>query len=172
MRSARAEATLARVRPVKTPREHALRGAYARAMPTFLFKTEPSEFSFADLVRDRRCTWDGVTNNAALAHLRTAAAGDEVLIYHTGDEKAIVGLAKVVKKPYEDPARPGLNAKSEPKFAVVDLAPVKAAKTPVTLAQIKADTRFAEFPLVTQGRLSVIPVPAAIDKALRTLAGL
>lgn len=147
-------------------------GVCSRYMATFLFKTEPSEFSYADLVKERRSCWNGVSNNAALAHLRTAVVGDEVLIYHTGDEKAIVGLAKVVKAPYEDPKQPGKNAKGEPKFAVVDLAPVKAVKSPVTLAAIKADARFSEFPLVTQGRLSVMPVSAAIDKAIRKLAGL
>jgi predicted RNA-binding protein with PUA-like domain len=141
-------------------------------MATFLFKTEPGEFSYTDLVKEKRSCWNGVSNNAALAHMRTAAVGDEVLIYHTGDEKAIVGLAKVVKAAYEDPEQPGKNAKGEPKFAVVDLSPVKAAKTPVTLAEVKADAKFKEFPLVTQGRLSVMPVPAALDKALRSMAGL
>lgn len=141
-------------------------------MATFLFKTEPGEFSYTDLVKEKRSCWNGVSNNAALAHMRTAAVGYEVLIYHTGDEKAIVGLAKVVKAAYEDPEQPGKNAKGEPKFAVVDLSPVKAAKTPVTLAEVKADAKFKEFPLVTQGRLSVMPVPAALDKALRSMAGL
>lgn len=141
-------------------------------MATLLFKTEPSEYSFADLAKVKRATWNGVTSNAALSHLRAAAVGDEVLIYHTGDEKAIVGLAKVVKKAYEDPAQPGLNARGEPKFAVVDLTAIRAVKMPVTLAQIKADTRFAKFPLVTQGRLSVMPVPADLDKVLRALTGL
>jgi predicted RNA-binding protein with PUA-like domain len=141
-------------------------------MATFLFKTEPTEFSYADLVKEKRSCWNGVSNNAALAHLRTAAVGDEVLIYHTGDEKAIVGVAKVVKPAYEDPQQPGKNAKGEPKFAVVDLSPVKAAKTPVTLSQVKADAKFKDFALVTQGRLSVMPVPPALDKALRSMAGL
>lgn len=141
-------------------------------MATFLFKTEPSEYSFDDLVRDRRAAWTGISNAAALGHLRAAAVGDEVFVYHTGDEKRIVGLAKVVKKPYEDPEQPGLNDKGQPRFAVVDLAPVRAVKTPVTLAQIKADKRFAEFGLVKQSRLSVMPVPAALDKAIRTMAGL
>jgi predicted RNA-binding protein with PUA-like domain len=141
-------------------------------MATFLFKTEPSEYSFADLSKEGKTTWSGVTSNAALGHLRTAAVGDEVLIYHTGDEKAIVGLAKVVKKAYEDPKQPGLNARGEPKFAVVDLRAIRAVTTPVTLAQVKADKRFAEFPLVTQGRLSVMPVPPELDKVLRSLTGL
>ena len=141
-------------------------------MATFLFKTEPGDYSFADLLREKRCVWSGVANAAALGHLRTAAAGDEVLIYHTGDEKAIVGLAAVAKGAYEDPAQPGRNDKGQPKFAVVDLKPVRAAKTPVTLGAIKGDARFAAFPLVTQGRLSVMPVPPALDKAIRAMAGL
>jgi predicted RNA-binding protein with PUA-like domain len=141
-------------------------------MATLLFKTEPGDYSFADLQREKRCVWTGVANPAALGHIRTAKAGDEVFIYHTGDEKAIVGLAAVVKAPYEDPKQPGKNAKGEPKFAVVDLKPLRAAKTPVTLAAVKADARFKAFPLVTQGRLSVMPVPADLDRALRSLAGL
>lgn len=141
-------------------------------MPCFLFKTEPGEFAYSDLERDGACTWDGVTNAAALIALRTCAKGDDVFIYHTGDERAIVGLARVTKPAYEDPANPGVNARSEPKFAVVDLAPVARAKVPVTLARIKDDARFKDFPLVTQGRLSVMSVPPALAKILRTWAGL
>ncbi|MCC6678404.1 MAG: EVE domain-containing protein [Phycisphaerales bacterium] len=141
-------------------------------MPTFLLKTEPSEYSFDDLTRDKRAAWTGVSNNTALAHLRAMRKGDEAFIYHTGDEKAIVGLAQVIKSAYQDPEQPGLNPKGEPKFAVVDLKPLRKARTPITLAQIKADKRFAAFPLVTQSRLSVMPVPSDIDTALRTLAGL
>jgi predicted RNA-binding protein with PUA-like domain len=141
-------------------------------MATFIFKTEPTTYSLEDLVRDGRATWDGITNNAALGHLRTAAKGDEVLIYHTGNVKAIVGLARVTAGPREDPKHQGKTAKGEPKFVVVDLEPVRAAKSPVTLAQIKADKRFEGFTLVTQGRLSVVPVPKAMDAALRKLAGL
>jgi predicted RNA-binding protein with PUA-like domain len=140
-------------------------------MRTFLFKTEPSEYSFSDLVREKKTTWTGVKNAAALQALRTAKVGDEVLIYHTGDEKAIVGLAKVAKGPREDPAQPGLTPEGLPKFAVVDLAPIKIAVAPVTLAQIKGDSRFAAFALVKQSRLSVMLVPPAMDKALRGLAG-
>jgi len=141
-------------------------------MATFILKTEPGTYSFDDLVRDRQTTWNGITNNAALLHLRTARKGDEVLVYHTGDTKAIVGLARFSSAPYEDPAHPGLNAKSEPKFAVIDLRPVRPAPTPLTLDRIKADKRFATLPLVTQTRLSVIPVPPELDTILRQLAGL
>ena len=141
-------------------------------MATFLFKTEPDCYAYTDLVRDGRAVWDGIANNTALQHLRTAKKGDQAFIYHTGDEKAIVGLADIISDPYEDPAQPGLSAKGEPKFAVVDLKPKRAAKMPVTLAAVKADPRFREFPLVTQSRLGVMPVPPALDKALRTMAGL
>ncbi|MEK6702344.1 MAG: EVE domain-containing protein [Planctomycetota bacterium] len=140
-------------------------------MATFLLKTEPGTYSFDDLVRVKRCVWDGITNNAALGHLRTMKAGDLVYIYHTGDEKAIVGLARVVKSAYEDPKRPGLNAKGEPRFGVVELAPVSVVKHRVTLAALKADARFAEFALVRQGRLSVMPVDAGVDGVLRTMCG-
>jgi predicted RNA-binding protein with PUA-like domain len=99
-------------------------------MATYLLKTEPSEFSFADLVAKGSCTWDGVSNATALIHLRAMKSGDEALIYHTGDEKSIVGVAKVTKGGYEDPKQPGKNDRGEPKFAVVDLKPLKAAKSP------------------------------------------
>jgi len=141
-------------------------------MATILLKTEPGEYSFDDLGRDGRAVWDGVTNAAALIVLRGVREGDEALIYHTGDEKAIVGLAKVTRGAYEDPNKPGLNDKGEPKFAVIELRAVRPASTPVTLATIKADERFAAFALVKQGRLSAMLVPPALDKALRKLAGL
>jgi predicted RNA-binding protein with PUA-like domain len=141
-------------------------------MNVFLVKTEPGEYSWHDLVKAGKATWDGVTNNTALLHMRRMAKGDDVLIYHTGDERAIVGLARVLAGPREDPANPGLNAAGLPKFAVVDLKPVKAAKTPLSLAQIKADARFSEFDLVKQSRLSVMPVPPAMDALIRAATGL
>lgn len=141
-------------------------------MATFLFKTEPVEYSFADLQRDGVTTWTGVKNPTALIHLRAARAGDEVLFYHTGDERAIVGLARVVKAAYEDPADRGLNDRGEPKAAVVDLQPVKPLLRPVTLAAVKADKRFADFALVRLSRLSVMHVPPDLDRLLRTLGGI
>lgn len=141
-------------------------------MATFLLKTEPGDYAFADLVRDGRTIWAGVTNPAALKALREARTGDEAFIYHTGDEKAIVGLAKVVKGAYPDPQRPGNTAAGDTKFPVIDLAPLKPVKTAVTLTALKADKRFATFGLIKQSRLSVMPVPAELDKALRKLAGL
>lgn len=141
----------------------------AAAKSWFLVKTEPETFAFADLVRAGQSIWDGVSNPAALIHLRKIRKGDEIFIYHTGSEKAVVGLAVATSAPFEDPKKPGQNDRGEPKFAVVSLAPVRAFATPVTLAAIKADARFAAFPLVTQGRLSVMPVPAALAKALIAL---
>jgi len=141
-------------------------------MAAFLFKTEPTEYSFDDLVREKRCVWTGVSNPGALIHLRNVKKGDEVFIYHTGDQKAVVGLAKAASDAYEDPRKPGRNDKGEPKFAVVDLTPLRAAKTPIKLAEIKADVRFAEFPLVRQGRLSAMAVSLELAQALRELGRL
>jgi predicted RNA-binding protein with PUA-like domain len=143
-------------------------------MPTLLVKSEPSTYSFEDLLRDKTTRWDGVKNPAALAALRAAKKGDDVLVYHSGDVKAIVGLARVEKAAYQDPKHPGLNDQGQPKFAVIDLKAVKAAKTPAgaTLAAIKADPRFKDFALVRIGRLSVMPVPPALDIVLRAMAGL
>ncbi len=140
-------------------------------MPAFLLKTEPSAYSFADLVRDARTCWSGVSNPGALISLRAIARGDELFIYHTGDEKAIVGLARAASGAYEDPARTGLTDEGLPRFAVVDVEPVRALARPVTLASIKADARFKGFALVTNSRLSVMPVPAALARAIRAMGG-
>lgn len=137
-------------------------------MATFLVKTEPGEYSFDDLVREGRCAWTGVKNPGALIALRAMKRGDKVLVYHTGDVKAVVGEGKVVSPgAYEDPSKPGLNEKGEAKWAVVDLAPVSAWKRPVTLAVIKADPRLKELGLVKQGRLSVMRVGIEEEKVLR-----
>jgi len=140
-------------------------------MTTYLLKTEPNDYAYDDLVREKKTIWDGVKNNAALIHLRAMKKGDEALIYHTGNEKRIAGLAAVVSDPYEDPQNPGETRDGAPKFAVVDIKPVKAATKEATLADIKADARFEGFDLVRQPRLSVMPVPAKLDKALREMAG-
>lgn len=139
-------------------------------MATFLVKTEPDDYSFADLVREKRCVWSGVKNTAALIALRSMRKGDRVLVYHTGGEKAIVGEAKVVSAgAYEDPGNPGANDRGEPRFAVVDLVPVKTFPHPISLAVIKADPRFKSFALVKQSRLSVMPVTAPEEAAIREL---
>jgi len=144
-------------------------------MATFLLKTEPDEFSYDDLVRAGREPWTGVTNPAAQKCLRSIRKGDACLIYHTGNEKRIVGLAKVVKGAYPDPAGEGrLLADGSPKLTLIDIAPWKKATTPddATLGRIKGDDRFDDFALVRQSRLSVMEVPPELDTALRAMAGL
>ena len=101
-------------------------------MANFLFKTEPSSYSYADLVREKRTVWEGVKNAVALKYLRAVAKGDTVVIYHTGDEKAVVGIAKAVSDSYADPAL------DDPNRVVVDLVPVRALKQPVALATFRA----------------------------------
>jgi predicted RNA-binding protein with PUA-like domain len=118
-----------------------------------LLKTEPEEFSWGMLVERGREPWTGVRNATALKHLRAMAPGDEALIYHTGSEKRIVGIARVVLAAYPDPTA------AEAKYVAVDVEPVRRLGRPVTLAQIKADPAFAEWELVRQSRLSVMPVP-------------
>ena len=122
-------------------------------MAHWILKTEPSTYSFHDLVKAKRAVWDGVSNPVALRNMREMAVGDEVIIYHTGDEKACVGFARVVKAAYPDPKQ------KDPKLVVVDLEAGKPLARPVTLAEIKADPVFGDLALVRQGRLSVVPVP-------------
>lgn len=129
-------------------------------MNRWLVKTEPDEYAYDDLERDGHGTWDGVRNPTALIHLRAFAAGDEVLVYHTGKEKRVIGVARVVKGPYPDPKQ------DDPRYVVVDLEPVRRLDRPVTLAEIKADPAFAVFDLVRISRLSVMPVPAALWRRL------
>jgi predicted RNA-binding protein with PUA-like domain len=118
----------------------------------WLLKTEPSTYSFADLLRDGRTTWDGVSNAAALINLRAMRKNDEALIYHSGVEKAVVGMARLASDPYPDPKL------GDPKRVVVDLVPIRPLAHPITLSAIKADPRFASFALVRISRLSVMPV--------------
>jgi len=118
----------------------------------WLLKTEPSTYSWDDLVREKTAVWDGVSNPVALRNLAAMKPGDDALIYHTGDEKAVVGLARVTKAAYPDPKA------KDPKLLVVELAPVKPVPRQVTLTEIKADLLFRDSPLVRQGRLSVVPL--------------
>jgi len=140
-------------------------------MTTYLIKTEPDVYSYDDLVRDKRTHWNGVTNPAAQKFMRQIAKGDDCFFYHTGNAKCVAGLAKVVRGAYEDPTKPGKLASGETKFSLFDIAPAKAAKTPLTLAAIKADPRFEGFELIRQSRLSVLPVPAKMDALIRKLCG-
>lgn len=141
-------------------------------MATWLIKTEPGDYSWDDMVRDKRTAWTGVANNAARMHMRAVKKGDEAFFYHTGNDKAVMGLVKIATDPYEDPEEPGLNGKGEMKAPLFDVTVGKKAKTPVTLKDIKTDERFKDFDLVRQSRLSVMPVPAKLDKIIRQWAGL
>jgi predicted RNA-binding protein with PUA-like domain len=118
----------------------------------WLFKEEPSHYSYDDLVRDGKTSWTGVRNPLAQKHLRSVRKGDRIFFYHTGDEKSVVGIARAVSDAYPDPAD-----KAGTLYAV-DVGPVKKLKAPVRLAAIKADTFFASFALVRMSRLSVMPV--------------
>ena len=118
----------------------------------FLVKEEPANYSFDAFVKDRGTTWTGVKNPLAQKHLRAIRKGDAVFYYHTGDEKAVVGIAQAAGDAYPDPKDPAGKAH------VVDLTPVKKLTRPVTLREIKADARFAKFPLTHLPRLSVMPV--------------
>lgn len=121
-------------------------------MAHWLFKTEPSEYSYADLARDKRVAWEGISNATALIHLRAVRKGDPVVIYHTGGEKAAVGLAEVTKGPYPDPKL------GDPRRVVVDLKPVRAFPAPVPLADFRADAVLRGTELVRITRLSVLPL--------------
>ena len=125
-------------------------------MARWLLKTEPDSYSWDNLVRDKRAAWDGVSNALALKHIRSMKKGDAALIYHTGDERAAVGIAEVIGAPYPDPNE------GDDKLVVVDLKPRKKLDRPVTLSDIKADKAFAGWDLLRIGRLSVVPVPDAM----------
>jgi predicted RNA-binding protein with PUA-like domain len=135
-------------------------------MGAWLFKTEPSDFSFDDLVAKKTARWDGVKNPVALKHLRAAQKDDVVVVYHTGDEKRAVGLARVVRAPYPDPAL------DDPKRVVVDLAAVKPLPEPVPLAAFRADPVLAQTDVARLPRLSVVPLNAAQLARVRKLGGL
>jgi predicted RNA-binding protein with PUA-like domain len=134
-------------------------------MPNYwLLKTEPSTYSYVDLERDKRTVWDGVTNPLALKHLRAMKKGDLAFIYHTGAEKQIVGIARVVSDAYPDPRQ------KDTKLVVVDLKPCEKLPKPVSLADVKARREFADFDLVRIGRLSVMPVSGARWRLICRLA--
>ena len=118
----------------------------------WLFKEEPSHYSFDALVKDRRAVWSGVKNPVAQKHLHAVKRGDSIFYYHTGNEKSVVGIAIALGDAYPDPED------STGRSAVVDVGPVRKLERPVTLAEIKADARFKAFPLVRISRLSVMPV--------------
>ncbi len=131
----------------------------------WILKTDTDTYPFDQLVRERRAVWDGVTNALALKHIRGMAKGDQVFIYHSGDEKSLVGLARIVSDPYPDPKA------TDAKLTVVDVEAGDRLPRPVTLAEIKADPAFADLGLVRMSRLSVIPVPPEQWKRLLGMAG-
>ena len=135
-------------------------------MPNYwILKTDADTYPFDRLVSERRAVWDGVTNALALKHIRSMAKGDHALVYHTGDEKALVGLARLASDPYPDPKD------DDPKLAVVDVEGGAPLAHPVTLAAIKADPAFAGLALVRMPRLSVVPVPPDLWKRLLSMGG-
>jgi predicted RNA-binding protein with PUA-like domain len=129
----------------------------------WLFKEEPSNYSYDAFAKDRTTVWSGVKNPVAQKHLRSVKKGDLVFYYHTGDEKAVVGIAKASCDAYPDPKD------TTGKAHVVDIVPVKKLRRPVTLKEIKADPFFSDFALVRISRLSVMPVSAAQWKKIETL---
>jgi predicted RNA-binding protein with PUA-like domain len=131
----------------------------------WLLKSEPDCYAYADLEREGRTVWDGVSNNAALKHIRDIAPGDQAVIYHTGDERLAVGLAQVTSAPYADPQL------GDPKLAVVDVQALRRLPRAVPLAELKADPLFADSPLIRQGRLSVVPLSEEQWRRLLELAG-
>jgi predicted RNA-binding protein with PUA-like domain len=130
----------------------------------WLLKTEPDCYSWDDLQRDGKTVWDGITNALALKHLRTMKKGDQALIYHTGGERAAIGVASVVSSSYPDPKG------DDEKLAVVDVKRGKKLGRPVSLDEIKADKAFAGWDLIRNSRLSVVPVPEAMWTHLQKLA--
>jgi predicted RNA-binding protein with PUA-like domain len=134
-------------------------------MAHWLFKTEPSEYSYADLARDKRVVWEGVSNATALIHLRAVRKGDTVIVYHSGKDKAAVGLAEVTRGAYVDPKL------ADPKRVVVDLKPVGAFAHTVPLADFRGDPVLKTTELVRITRLSVMPLTPAHHARVLERAG-
>jgi len=134
-------------------------------MAVFILKTEPTEYSFGDLVKEGWAVWSGISNPVALKHLRTVKKGDDLIIYHTGNEKRCVGLARARSGPYPDPAL------GDEKRVVIDVEAGKPLKTPVTLAQFREDAMLSKTDLVRLGRLSVVPLSDAQFARVKKLAG-
>jgi len=130
----------------------------------WLFKEEPTHYSYDSLEKDKKTSWSGVKNPLAQKHLRSVRKGDLVFYYHTGDEKAVVGVMKASGDAYPDPAA------GSGRLYAVDVVPVRKLDRPVTLAEIKADKRFADFALTRISRLSVMPVTDPQWKAIEGLS--
>ena len=131
----------------------------------WLFKTEPSVYSFQQLQKDKKTVWDGVKNNLALKHLSGIKKGDAIFIYHTGDEKAVVGEAKERSGAYPDPT------KKDPRLLVIEIEAGKALPRTVALAELQADPKLKSFDLVRLPRLSVMPVSDEQWTIIETMAG-
>ncbi|MEM9922394.1 MAG: EVE domain-containing protein [Cyanobacteria bacterium P01_D01_bin.50] len=131
----------------------------------WLLKTEPNEYSYADLEKENTAVWDGVKNALALKNMRTMLPGEEAFIYHTGQERRIIGVAEILSKAYPDPK---LN---DTKRVVIDVRAVRQLSEPITLNQIKQDERFAGFDLLRLPRLSIVPVLPQHWQCLLELAG-
>lgn len=125
-------------------------------MNYWLLKTEPTHYSYSDLEKDKKTVWDGVTSPGGLFQIKQAKKGDLAFIYHTGDEKQVVGIAEIISNPY-----PNKNA-GNPKYFVFEIKPKQRLKNPVTLTGIKADKRFNDSRLVREQRLSVQPMPKGL----------
>ena len=134
-------------------------------MQYWLLKSEPSSYSWDQLVKDKRTHWNGVRNFQAASNLKKMKNGDRAFFYHSGEGKEIVGIAEIVKEAYPDPSD------KDGHFVMVDVAAVEPVKTPVTLAAIKAEKQLADLALVRQGRLSVSPVSAEHWRILCKMAG-
>ncbi len=134
-------------------------------MAHWLIKSEPSAYSWDQLVKDKRTSWTGVRNPQASANLKAMKAGDQCFFYHSGEGKEIVGIAEVVKAAYPDPTD------KSGKAVAVEVKAVQPVKQPVTLAAIKADAAFKDFKLVRQSRLSVVPVSDEHWKLLLKMSG-
>lgn len=134
-------------------------------MPYWLVKSEPFKYSWDNFVKDKQTFWDGVRNYSARIHLNAMKKGDEVLFYHSNEGVEIVGIAKVLKEAYQDPTT------EDKAWVAVDLKPVRKLKKPVTLTQVKADSRLGKMALVRLGRLSVQPVTDDEWKIVMEMAG-
>jgi predicted RNA-binding protein with PUA-like domain len=134
-------------------------------MAKWLLKSEPGTYSFADLERDGRTVWDGVRNNTAALHLRAMKKGDEALFYHSGEDRQVVGIAKIVTEHFPDKTDPA------GRFVAVEIAPVRPLKAPVSLAQMKAEPALADMAMIKLSRISVSPVTEAEWKTILKMAG-
>ena len=134
-------------------------------MAYWLLKSEPETYGWPRMVKDKRTKWDGVRNAQAANNMKAMKAGDQAFFYHSGEERAVVGIVEIAKTYYPDPSD------ESGRFGMVDVAAVKPLKKAVTLAEIKADPKLADLALVRQSRLSVMPIPADAWKRILSLSG-